>query len=402
MLQKIAPFVKEKSVKHFSFLILVGSSVAFYIFNILLKYIVSANEYGEFSLFNGFISIALSYALLAGDQLIIRNSEKTANILVINKRDIVLCLLMLAVFTIISSVFFNKLFNTEISILSLILLSIFIGGTIILYAIFRVNSEFVLSQIIRNGWKLLILIGAVVLYLMNININITSISLIFICSIAMVFLLGLLRFNHQNIKFENIKPLDYKLWSGFAVSMLAINILTFSDRFMIDHFIGRAETGQYFFLQNLFLFPLTQVQNYAGFIDLVKFKTNFSQKILNKNIRKNLVLAIIFSFCLFFSVLLFDLATDILKINFRKNLFLILLILTSGILRIVYASLSAAMGAVGDKNKLWITNLLTLILMAGFYFIFSYHSNSVNTLLIYLNILWLIRSLLYYYVIRRG
>jgi O-antigen/teichoic acid export membrane protein len=396
MFQNIAPFVREKSIKHFSFFILAGSSVAFYIFNILLKYIVSANEYGEFSLFNGFVSIALSYALLGGDQLIIRNSEKSENILVINKRDIVLCLFMLAIFTIISSLFLNRFFNTEVNILSLILLSLFIGGTIFFYAIFRVNSEFVLSQIMRNGWKLLILIFAVVLYLMNIKINMTSITLVFIFSFAIVFLLGWLRFNHENIKFENIKPLDYKLWSGFAVSMLAINILTFSDRFLIDHFIGRTETGQYFFLQNLFLFPLTQVQNYAGFIDLVKFKTNFSQKILNKNIGNNFFLAISLSLALLGFVLLFESATGILKINWNNDILLIVLILLSGILRIVYASLSAAMGATGDTKKVWTTNLLTLLSILIFYILLFYIGFTLINILLFVNILWLFRCLFYY------
>lgn len=396
MFQKIAWFIKEKSVKHFSFLVLAGSSVAFYIFNILLKYILSENEYGAFSLFNGFISIALSYALLGGDQLIIRNSQKPENILIINKKDIILCLCMLAIFTIASSVFFNKFFNTDVSILNLILLSIFIGGTIFFYAIFRINSEFVLSQIIRNGWKLLILIGAVMLYLLNININMTSISILFIFSIAIACMLGLLRFDQKKIKFENIKTLDYKLWSGFAVSMLAITTLTFSDRFMIDFYIGRSDTGQYFFLQNIFLFPLTQIQNYAGFIDLVKFKNSFSQRILNKNIRNNFLLSIGLSLALLLFVSLFESTTGILKINWTKDIVLISLILLSGVLRIVYASLSAAMGAIGDTKKVWKTNLLTLLTIVFFYYLMSYGGFTLIKIMLFVNILWLFRCLIYY------
>ena len=52
----------------------------------------------------------------------------------------------------------------------------------------------------------------------------------------------------------------------------------------VENRFGLSEMGNYFFYINIFLFPFMLFQNYIGFKEIIVFKKDFSQKMLNDKI----------------------------------------------------------------------------------------------------------------------
>ena len=76
---------RQKLKDHQSFWILILSAGVYYFFNIWLKQVVSDTAYGEYSLLNSYVTIASTFALLGGDQLILREAESKDEKLVLAK-----------------------------------------------------------------------------------------------------------------------------------------------------------------------------------------------------------------------------------------------------------------------------------------------------------------------------
>src|SRR5690606_3512312 len=109
----------------------------------------------------------------------------------------------------------------------------------------------------------------IVLIYGTINIPTLLVTLIVVFIISMLF--GIRKAG--TIKFNLVEgAVSYRLWLNFSLSMLIMNLLNSFDKFLIEYKLSRADLGDYFFLQNIFLSPFSQIQTYAGFKLLALYK----------------------------------------------------------------------------------------------------------------------------------
>jgi hypothetical protein len=384
---------------HFSFLVILTSAIVYYSFNIWLKYILNDYEYGEYSLINSYITVTMSFSVLGGEQLLIRQSNITNQLVSISSKVMFFCLFLLVIYSGTSAVII--FFLLDFSLVNIFLCSFLSGLSILLFSLLRVIKLYTYAQIQKNIWKFIAFILSFFLFKTYLEINTKLILIVITVSI----LLGLviqypLVKNKLKINLESGDEVPLKLWIEFAFAMLTINLITNGDRFIIDNYIGREEVGEYFFLQNLFLFPLTQIQNYSGFRELAVFKTSFSLKNLNASLKRNLFLSLFISFILCISIILFDKFIYDLGIAWKANYVVILLLIASGIVRVTYSVLSSAMGAVGEIESIRFVNIIGNISILCL-FIFINKGMSLERILLIFLALWLIRSFAYYWSIRR-
>lgn len=385
--------------KHFSFLVLLTGSGIYYLFNLLLKYILTEEQYGEYGLFHSFISIALTFAVVGGDQLLMRLAKLEGESVIIPTKVIYLNICLLIVFSIAAPFGFNYFTDLSFNYLSLFVCSLLSGINILLFSVLRLKGAFTLAQVQKNGWKIALFLITILFLIVGFELSVQSIIYLNIFSIALTIFFNILGKNKLNLSLKDCSGMDFRLWFSFAVSMLVMNLLSYADRFLIDLQIGRAEVGHYFFLQNLFLFPLIQLQTYSGFRELVSFKKHYNNSLLKASLKRNILLGLLTSILIISITGILNWAFKDLGILWERDWPIILLIILIGLGRVCYAVLSAAMGAIGTTRQIRATNIFTIIISFILLLMFNKLGFTLIVIALFIFLVWIGRGFIYYFVL---
>lgn len=375
-------------IRNGSFLILLLSSMSFFLANYVLKVHLDGEEYGDFSLILVLLNISSSFCFLGTDQLLMRVCRIDDGSITIEKKVIFLMIICFVTYSLATSYLFKKFYFPQANLYEFILMNLMMGFLTFQYSIFRILKFFEDAQIQKNGWKILFFLGSLIVLYIKINIVFLIGVLLVVFTISIIYGIRKLR----KIKIVLISgKIPLALWLNFASSMLIMNLLNSFDKFLIEYKLSRTELGDYFFLQNIFLLPFSQLQTYAGFKLLAIYKQGFNKHKLLKENLKYLVYGILLTACVSVTFFIYnEFFQPIISITQQHMIFILLFIIT-GIIRILYANVSAAMGAMGTNRMIFNSNLsfLTISLVIGcpIYILF----NSLNSVVLLIGLLWIIR-----------
>ena len=380
--------------QNFSFFILALSALSFFLLNIFLKDNLNSDDYGLFSIFVTYISLLSSFGLLGFEQTLLRVSIIKSK-LEINKKLIltsVCAILIVATFgsyLMLSSYDFNLLFF-EIFIISILVIVVKL-----LFNFHRLISNFSVSQLTLNFWKisLAMYIGLEIFSLNSISLD--KVIYLILSSLALsIFSLIALKSRISLIEKESVFELIKKSFL-FFITLFTISLIGYGDRFFIESKFGLAAVGDYFFYINIFLFPFSLFQTYIGFKEIVSFKKKFNLSVLKTKLILIAKYSFVFSVLLFFCFWLVE-YFGIYDLNIKKNIDIILALIFLGNIKILYSLLSAVIGAVADNSMLYNLNFKSIgsiLVLAPIIYYFSY---SVFLTIIYIIILWIIRCFIWY------
>lgn len=385
--------------RHTSLIMMVIGTISLLLLNLILRGLLSEVEYGQYSIFITYVSLLGSLGLLGVDQIFLRvvTYEKGIFSIPMSLIKIVLITGLFSSFS--SSLIFKSTYLNDISFIVLSSTSYCCIWIISFYNIFRIQSKFFVSQFINNLWKALVLIIIAIIYkTSNLEINLPLIVSIFLFSTAItVFISGIiilknpLKIKNQQIEFKTL----FKLGAGFFLSLVITSFLNLGERFLIEHNIGLAELGNYFFLATFFLFPFSFMQGYIGFKELVYFKSSFSTHILQKKLLNSIIYGAILAIMLLLAA--YALAHfNIYDLNIKSNKHIIMTLIFLGIIRLCYSIFSAAIGAVIGENHIITLNLISLffILFSGALF-FIIDLSLIQILLLF-SVSWIFRIFIFY------
>ena len=395
MLIKYLNIIKD----HFSLFVIAISSVCFFLLNIILKESLSSNDYGLFSMFVTYISLLLSFGMFGFEQSLLRTS-KIKSKLEIDKAIVLPSIISVVLMSLIGSYLMLENYEIKLGYFTLFIFSIFVVLTKLSFNLYRLISSFIISQLNLNFWKisLFFIVSYCLLFDINYSIREMFIWMIFLFSINLVSFFGL--FNKiRFISNETMLTLIKKSLLFFMI-LFTISIIGYGDRIFIESRFGLSSLGDYFFYLNIFLFPFSLFQTYVGFKEIISFKKKFSFKLLNK--RMNLIFrySFVFSLILFFTVYLVEFF-GIYNLKIMYNLDVILSLIFLGNIKIIYSLLSSAIGAVSDDNMLVNINfksILSIIIISPFIYFFSFNN---FTTIVFVIILWIIRSFIWYNQLRK-
>jgi len=377
--------------------VLLLASLIFFLLNIILKANLSLEDYGNYALLLTFISIASSLGLLSLEQLILRFSIlKNDQYFYINKK----ILISFCISTVLFIVIFSIIGRHYFSISSFLLMFLALGSILLmlLYNIYRLIKRYVYAQIIYNSWKFVLFICIV--YLINSQVSFLQIvNILVITFIILTLFFSIIFLYTYKIKvYENQKEEIILMQLSFFISMLIMTTLGYGDRFIIEYYLNVEELGKYFYYITVVLFPYILFQSYFGFKELPQFRENFSSEILKTKVLK----AIIFGFLLSLLIGVFLFCFNSLNLQFIEklkieNYNLILILMLTGIIKITYSILSAAVGATSNNKiikKLNFYSIIAIIVIVFIFFIINI--KSIESIAILYLIIWLFRSFLYY------
>lgn len=375
------------------------SGVLFFLMTIALKNKMSPNEFGNIALLLTIISSMWSFGLFGTEQVFLRH----ANIHQIDKVSISYTILWHLLFAailgagIFTSIFiYYKVIKIPEYFVYLVSLSILM--LLFSYNYFRLRSNFNAAQLYSNGWKIISSL-VVLLYMGNSFLGLNGLELLMaIAIVTTAFIAGVHILLTKPYCVNDKTPKITSLAFQFFTALLLLNILTAGDRFVIDYFLGIEAAGHYYYYLTVALFPFSFLQSYLGFKELPAFKHNFSMGLVHEKIVVALKLAtvlaiIVCSMGILISSLPF--VSEKLRVD---DIWLFVLLVVTGIIRIIYSIVSSAMGARATTEQIKRINKGTAISVVCF-LIIGFFMQSFITLyfiaFIFL-VLYIIRVILFY------
>lgn len=384
---------------HFSLAVIIGGAVCFLLTNIILRELLDEHHYGVYSIVITFLSATFIYGLLGFEQVFVRFShQKGAYTITTQKTQLKYGLLIVLLTTVLSVVAYENYFTDylHINILLLSGATFSMISTMILFNIFRLNQNFVASQFVSNGWKIIMALVALFFFAYKMTdlalfINIVLSAIIVIAFISFVIILNKFSWEFN----DELSPKNTQIaFFNFFIAITAFSIVLFADRFIIESKLGTRIFGDYFYLTTLVLSPFSILQNYVGFKQLIGFKQKFtitSFKHFNKKI-------IVFSFGLAFAMVLFIMTLSRLNfLNFDFGFYTttIGLLLVLGIVRLYSSAVLSAFEAKTSIKTLQTANLIvvsTTIIVSIFVI---YTSSTLDQIISGFILIWFFRSLIY-------
>jgi hypothetical protein len=265
--------------------------------------------------------------------------------------------------------FFIK--DSDLPFFHLLICGIGINIVILTYNLFRLKQAYVASQIFKNGFKIATtLITGITIYILDRQISLLFLIELFTVLIVLLAIFGII-FLMKYAKKLKIKTQNLgALFLSFGLNLALLTLLGYGERFLIVENLSKDDFGTYFYYSTIFLFPLTLIQQYVGFKELVVFKSCVDKSIVIKKIKYLIGYGILLLLAIY-TVVFFDNGC-FLKVNFDLDLPLILLMSILGLVKLTYGLFSAILGAVGESQGLFKVNLLTVILIVlSLLFMFS-------------------------------
>ena len=380
--------------KHFSFVIIAFGSLCFFLVNFLLKDYLSQDNYGTYSIFITYISLLSSFGMLGFEQTLIRTS-KIKQKLEIEKSVILPSVISVFFVSIVGSYLIINNYEIGLDYYYLLTLSTLVILTKLVFNLSRMMSKFIFSQLSLNFWKIGLFL--ITLYLVFFEIKIKILDL-FQYVLILFFVSGILIFPlFKQIVVVHEKKIIALIKQSllFFLTLFTISLISFGDRFFIENRFGLSEMGNYFFYINIFLFPFMLFQSYIGFKEIIVFKKDFSQKMLNDKIVLAQKYSLCFSIVLIISLCLIE-YLNIYDLQILLNLDIIIPLIILGNIKVIYSLLSSAVGAVANDKMLIDINIksifsIFLIMPCIYYFAFN-----ISVTIFFIITLWLIRSLIWY------
>ena len=380
--------------KHFSFVIIAFGSLCFFLVNFLLKDYLSQDNYGTYSIFITYISLLSSFGMLGFEQTLIRTS-KIKQKLEIEKSVILPSFISVFFVSIVGSYLIINNYEIGLDYYYLLTLSTLVILTKLVFNLSRMMSKFIFSQLSLNFWKIGLFL--ITLYLVFFEIKIKILDL-FQYVLILFFVSGILIFPlFKQIVVVHEKKIIALIKQSllFFLTLFTISLISFGDRFFIENRFGLSEMGNYFFYINIFLFPFMLFQNYIGFKEIIVFKKDFSQKMLNDKIVLAQKYSLCFSIVLIISLCLIE-YLNMYDLQILLNLDIIIPLIILGNIKVIYSLLSSAVGAVANDKMLIDINIksifsIFLIMPCIYYFAFN-----ISITIFFIITLWLIRSLIWY------
>jgi len=388
-------FFKDKIVNHFSLIILVLGAVCFLFTNIMLKERLDRKEYGEYSIWITYLSMMYIYGLLGIEQVFVRYSHLIrTNTFETQKIQLNLIFGAMIFTSVTGSLFFYFNYGeVEVNFLVLLVTTFCMVVLLFFFSVFRLNSSFIFAQLIPNIYKFaLFALTLFLFFLYEVKWDIIKYGIAI--SIMGTFLCGLF-FYKKNLRFEYVKghPNNIIFVSAvyFLISTTSFSLVSFADRYIIEHKFGIEKLGDYFYLTNLFLAPFSILQNYVGFRQLITYKSNFSTEVFLKNNRKVLMFGLAISLVLFAGSKIIN-QLNMVNFNFGEYDFTIVLLLIFGVVKLYNSDINAAFDVRTNIVNLKKANIINLLVAVLILILASLLAQSMEQIIILIILIWILRA----------
>lgn len=386
--------VQELIKSNISFLFIGLGAISNFLLILLIQN-YAPEIFTSLSIYLTFIGIITSFGLLGFDQVYLRLAKLDAEIPKIQWNVI----LTLVSFSFIIPFGFSLYFMRyeHFSFISLYLSAVGINTIMLGFNANRLSKKFTIAQILKNAHKIIFLILSLLLLLIGTQ-KFSISKIFFITSLILIGIggLSLISFFKNTLIDKSSNSKLIMLGLSFAINIALITAMGYGERILIINKISEEVFGTYFYFLTVFLFPLSLLQEYVGFKELVYFKDKLNKNIVYKKTLQLFSLGTL-TYLLILLVVWID-NSRFLNVDLESDKYLIFTIYVLGITKLIYALFSAILGARASSKAITYVNLGTTLsialLLLGLYFL----GYQIAYILLALILVFLYRSLHIYYL----
>lgn len=388
--------------KHQSLAVMIAGSAAIFFSSIMLKTIMSSEQYGYYGMLMTIIWMINSFGLFGAEQAFIRTSVIKSDGIVISRKMVHILQLSVLLGPVIATFSLREV----VPGLSLVWAYLISLGTVVsmfFYNYYRLRSWFLISQIVQNSWRIGLGLAVLFFYIVGYYdiIVLDLVKLLATIMLTVLLPLSYLLFKGRIIEVEGAGGADEtKLTLAFCFSLVCLSVLQNYDRFVVEHINGINVFGEYFFLISLYTLPLGVFAGYVGFKSLVHYKHEFSLSKLNSDMVTVGMLFFMLGLLLLVAIYIASL-TRFITIDYEERWTLILPLLIAGVLKGPLALVSAGMGAVGNSRPMFKANMATIIGVSVVGLVLLLDNNvGIESVAWSVVLMWILRYILFYFGIR--
>lgn len=389
--------------KHLPFVVMVLGAGSQLLTSLLLYKYLDSNSYGLFGLYMTFLSLVFSFGVFGAEQAFMRECH-IGNERVSSSKNILLIVFVSFILgPILLSISARFTFLQQGDVLLLLCLA-YTGALVMMaYNFLRITQLFVFSQLVNNLWRFFLVFSLISVAVFNSGINFVMSMVLLGLVLSVIFFIFLyLKTSKQKLEISS-EGMNFnssiKMTISFLFSMGVLTATGFFDRYFVGSSMSVDQFGEFFLLQNVFVYPLLLLANYIGFKSLVRYKRELVLRQFNIDSLKLIVflpcLMAVYGLLVVWVDEFFDLG-----FSFIDKIYVVIPLLMLGVVRTVYSLLSAALGARGSAKSMYIANFVSMIsiIIAGVVLI-----NTDVTMVIIawcMVAIWLLRSAFYYLGVR--
>jgi len=382
-----------------------GGSAGLFLSIIVAETILSEKDYGLFSIVVTTILVLSAGGVLSLEQVLIRlakidnGSSESVGKVSIPKKLIPLCLLASLFSSLIATIFVSNIFFSRGLKASLFAIFFACALSLLFSAIFRINREFVLSQLVLNLWR----IGAGLIFLafffferfavgFNFDIHLTIEVLSFWCVFSVAPFIFVI---FKNDRFFGLRKDFFAFFLGFLLSVLVVVFINNFDKYMAGLSVSVESAGSYFYWFTLLVYPFSMIASFIAMRKIVDYKIEFSFDEFRAKVLRYLAFGALSGFLYF--LIVFCLVSFFSPPEISWGL--IFLFFGVCVLKILYSLLSSAFGAVSESSNIIRSNLV-FVLAVGVIFVVYGDADTLEDVAFLLFVLLLVRSISFYLELR--
>ncbi|EOU2463887.1 hypothetical protein ACNTOD_002836 [Vibrio navarrensis] len=377
----------------------IASAAASFILSFWLKIILTPEAYGDFATAFFTVNVLLGLGVVGYDQVIIRLSKLTERGLEIDKWIVMIGVLILLLTPGLSFVFLSAFGVVSEFSLGYLFMSWMAACIAVLAILFNLQGRLLESYFFLGSWKVVLLLTVSVLYLVQLAMDEFELLILFSLAGTFVWLLVFRKRIFYLVKGQLDAKSVYLLYFSSVISLVSYQAFEGLDRFLLLSTFDKVLFGDYFFVFNFLLAPTSIFVSYYTVKRLKIYKARFSYVLMFRDYVNVSVFSVLSGLCLLgviYSIVVFG-VVSFSSLDFSS----VLIVLCLCVVRNGYLVLSAAYKVVASKSTLLFVAILfgmLSILVCSFSSRFEI-SFQLNELILVVLGLWLLRILLYFYVI---
>lgn len=383
--------IARSITKHSSFFIMMGTSGAIFLANLIARKNLPTDSYEYFSYIITIATILSSFSLLGTEQLIIRFSIKKDKEIEISKNILKTIFTSLTISAIASPVVANLIFKSNISETAVFSTTLAIGLSLIAYNLQRLQEKFSTSQLFQGAWRIALLLVVIYSSYGTPSLDIEQTTTFAMLSIAVASIAKIV-YDLKKITISNSLENTASTALAFSFSLALMTILGGFDRVLAENTGNPGVFSNFVHLSMFLIFPFNILSSYIGLKEGIYFKKEFSKKILLKKIIRATAISTTAYAAVATTTYAFK---DELDLYVTSEVIIACLLLTTT--KTIYSLASSAMGATGTPRSIWLSNIISGAIIITTYTLSMLNaaSLSIEGIIWMFSTLWITRTIIF-------
>jgi hypothetical protein len=245
-----------------SFFIYIIGLISLYVSDLYISTYFGEDVIAQWAEVRSLIGLSGIISLLGMEMVLVRNPLDSDRIFRL------ICLQLPATCFVVGYIIYKIGFMSSIA--EAFLLTLGSSLTILVYQYYRTHNEYTLSQLFQQLWKVFVLLTLIILVFYEKYVDVKTTVIAFILIISMIGLVSILNGGANSLSngrssYKKLLPM-YSIGIRFVMTSSLLALSIYAEQLIVKSLSGSVGSATYFSHATYFLFPMSIMNGYLGFL----------------------------------------------------------------------------------------------------------------------------------------